>query len=187
MAGARFRARWAKQIVAACKRAPAPIATRLTAAIPESARLAIRRTGLLDWVDEAPFLALCGAIHETLDVSEREALWTGALRVALDAPLLAPLLAGGLGIFGRTPSAILRMTPQAWTLLTRDAGRAVHDRAGAEGRLSFVDMPAHLVADAAFVDMLRGYTAATLAWTGHHGTVTAAAEETSLYFDVRVD
>lgn len=187
MGDARFRARWAKQIVAACKRAPEPSNARLAAAIPTEVRGIIRRKGMLDWLDAPDFLVLCDAIHGALDDEARDELWASTLRAALQTPLLAPLLAGGLGIFGKHPAAMMRMTPQAWALLARDVGHAEFERQGTGGVVRFVDLPPHVAASIGFAGALRGYTAATLTWTGHRGHLVTEVTPTSIAFTLVLD
>ncbi len=132
-------------------------------------RVAVRGSGLLDWLDEPSFLGLCGAIQEGDDWPAQAHLWSRAMSLALDAPLLAPLRAGGMGIFGRSPRALLRMAPQTWSLLTRNAGVASFAPAGSGGVLKFSALPPTLAAHPGFASALRGYAQATIDWTGHRG------------------
>ena len=39
-------------------------------------------------------------------------------------PLMKPLATGAVRMFGRHPASIMRMTPQAWSLIYRNCGRA---------------------------------------------------------------
>jgi hypothetical protein len=181
----RYRARWAKQIVGACKRAPESARRRLEASIPDDVRNTIRGKGMLDWLAADDFVRLCDAIHDALDPVERDELWARTLQEALQTPLLAPLLAGGLGIFGRTPAALMRMTPQVWSLLARDSGHAEFTRAGQAGRISFVDLPAEVAASRGFAGALHGYTTLTLAWSGHTGRVEMTTTPAAIHVDVR--
>jgi hypothetical protein len=117
------RANWLKYTVRSAKRYPAPAGPRILDSIGDTLRTAIRAAGPLGWQPAEDFIALCRAIREGVGVEGAQAFWRKSLNDSINEPFIRPLALGGLYLFGFTPAALYRRTPQAWALVTRDAGQ----------------------------------------------------------------
>jgi hypothetical protein len=117
-----MRANWAKFTVRCAKRASEPTRGTLLAAIPETLRAEIREASALDWLPARVFVELCEAVRQGLGPSGGRVFWRQALRDAIRQPFIQPLARGALFLWGRTPAALVRRTPQAWQLVSRHCG-----------------------------------------------------------------
>jgi hypothetical protein len=117
-----MRANWAKFTVRCAKRAPEPLRGQILAAIPDALRAEIREAGSLDWVPARIWVELCEAIRTGAGPSGARAFWRQSLRDAIRQPFMAPLARGALFLWGKTPAALVRRTPQAWQLVSRNCG-----------------------------------------------------------------
>ena len=50
------------------------------------------------------------------------AFWRYSLHQSIQQPLIAPLVRGGLSLFGHGPVALYQRTPRAWSLVSRACG-----------------------------------------------------------------
>jgi hypothetical protein len=117
-----MRANWAKFTVRCAKRAPEPLRSSILAAIPESLRAEIREAGSLDWLPATVWVELCEAIRKGGGPAGARAFWRQSLRDAIRQPFMAPLARGAIFLWGKTPAALVRRTPQAWQLVSRHCG-----------------------------------------------------------------
>jgi hypothetical protein len=117
-----MRANWAKFTVRCAKRASEPTRGSLLAAIPETLRAEIREASSLDWLPARVFVELCEAVRQGLGASGARVFWRQALRDAIRQPFIQPLARGALFLWGKTPAALVRRTPQAWQLVSRHCG-----------------------------------------------------------------
>lgn len=117
-----MRANWAKFTVRCAKRAPEPLRTALLGAIPDALRAEIRDVGSLQWLPARAFVDLCEAIRGGAGVSGARGFWRHSLREAIRQPFMQPLARGALFLWGKTPAALVRRTPQAWQLVSKDCG-----------------------------------------------------------------
>jgi hypothetical protein len=117
-----MRANWAKFTVRSAKRAPEPLRSSLLGAIPDSLRAEIREAGALEWIPARIWSELCEAIRIGAGPVGARAFWRQSLRDAIRQPLIAPLARGAMFLWGKTPSALIRRTPQAWQLVSRNCG-----------------------------------------------------------------
>jgi len=104
------------------KRAAEPLAGQLLAAIPDALRSEIRAAGPLNWLPARVFVELCEAIRAGAGAAGARAFWRQSLRDAIRQPFMKPLASGALFLWGRTPAALVRRTPQAWQLVSRHCG-----------------------------------------------------------------
>ncbi len=117
-----LRANWAKFTMRCVKRAGEPLRGQLLAAIPDALRLEIREVGPLDWLPARVFVELCEAIRAGAGSDGARAFWRQSLRDAIRQPFIQPLARGALFLWGKTPTALVRRTPQAWQLVSRNCG-----------------------------------------------------------------
>ena len=117
------RANWLKYTVRSAKRFPGPAGARILALMGEPLRSSIRSAAPLAWQPAEHFVALCRAIREAVGVEGAQTFWRRSLHDSINEPFIRPLALGGLYLFGFTPAALYRRTPQAWALVTRDAGQ----------------------------------------------------------------
>jgi hypothetical protein len=119
---AQFRASYAKTVIGTIKRQPEAVAARLLEAIGPERRAKVREYGMLGWMPATDFLELVAILGKELGAARARPFWCDCLDLSLNRRLLAPLRAGAIALHGRHPGALLRMTPQAWQLVSRGAG-----------------------------------------------------------------
>jgi hypothetical protein len=117
-----MRANWCKFTVRCAKRAPEPLRAAILAAIPSALRDEIREASALDWLPARVWVELCEAIHVGGGAMGARGFWRQSLRDAIRQPFMAPLARGALFLWGKTPAALVRRTPQAWQLVSRHCG-----------------------------------------------------------------
>lgn len=104
------------------KRASEPVRGAMLAAIPEALRAEIREVGPLDWLPARVFVELCETIRVAAGPIGARVFWRQSLRDAIRQPFIQPLARGALFLWGKTPLALVRRTPQAWQLVSRNCG-----------------------------------------------------------------
>lgn len=112
---------WAKYTLATAKRAAEPIRTSVLQAIGEDLRAEIRKPAILEWIPARIFFDLMAAIARC-DERTAIAFWRYSLNQSISQPLISTLVEGGIHLFGRSPYALYKRTPRAWTLVSRDCG-----------------------------------------------------------------
>lgn len=117
-----MRANWAKFTVRCAKRSSEPLRASLLGAIPAALRAEIRDAGSLDWLPARVFVELCEALRAGAGAAGARGFWRQSLRDAIRQPFMQPLARGALFLWGKTPAALVRRTPQAWQLVSRDCG-----------------------------------------------------------------
>jgi hypothetical protein len=117
-----LRANWSKFTIRSAKRAPEPLRSELLGAIPVDLRAEIREAGPLEWIPARVFVELCEAIRLGAGPVGARAFWRQSLRDAIRQPFIQPLARGALFLWGKTPTALVRRTPQAWQLVSRNCG-----------------------------------------------------------------
>lgn len=114
-----MRASYCKGAVGAAKahpRAPA-LLSRI-----EQARASVRSASMMGWVEPEVFSELTDATLEVLGEQGARDFWAARLGEAFARPLMRPLLLGGLGMHGKSPGAVMKMTPQSYWLTFRGCG-----------------------------------------------------------------
>lgn len=102
------------------------------AAIPDALRAEIRETSSLEWIPARIFVELCEAIRLGAGPVGARSFWRQSLRDAIRQPFIQPLARGALFLWGKTPTALVRRTPQAWQLVARNCGELKAIEAGEE-------------------------------------------------------
>jgi hypothetical protein len=121
---AAFRAFWAKFTLATANKAGEPMRSLVLNAIGHELRGEIRQSAMLEWLPARIFTEMTGAIARC---DERLALafWRYSLSASISQPLISTLVDGGISVFGRSPMALYKRTPRAWTLVSRGCGEVV--------------------------------------------------------------
>lgn len=120
--GAMIRASYAKTVIGGIKRMPEKECDALLRGIGDGLRAEIRGYGMLEWMPAARFAELVSAIGKTLGSDGAQRFWRANLLLSLERRLLSPLRLGAIAIYGNSPRSLLKMTPQAWELVTRGGG-----------------------------------------------------------------
>jgi hypothetical protein len=136
------RASYGKTVIGGIKRRPEADQTKLFERIGEIRR-EVRDYGMLEWMPAERFVELVSGIHDTLGAKGAQTFWRENLLLSLERRLLSPLRLGAIAIHGNSPRSLLKMTPQAWELVTKDCGSCrVIDRSPSSVALSFEGLPA---------------------------------------------
>ena len=175
------RANWAKFTVRCAKRAPEPLRSSLLGAIPAALRSEIREAGSLDWLPARVWVELCEAIRVGAGSAGARAFWRQSLRDAIRQPFMAPLARGALFLWGKTPAALVRRTPQAWQLVSRHCGelKAIESEQAGKITLRVEQLPPPCRKQGLLL-MWEGGLMAQLDAVDTAGTVTVHAEDFAL-------
>lgn len=122
MADDLIRASWLKYTMRCVRRQPGETPARVKLAAGDALLREIREAAPMAWLPGSRFVSLCTALRDALGTEATRDFWAVSLREAIDQPLIRPLAWGGLQLFGRTPAALYRRTPQAWALVTKNMG-----------------------------------------------------------------
>jgi len=122
--------------VRCAKRAAEPLREALLSAIPSELRAEIREAGPLEWLPARVFVELCEAIRIGAGPIGARAFWRQSLRDAIRQPFIQPLARGALFLWGKTPTALVRRTPQAWQLVSRNCGALKAIESGDAGTIT---------------------------------------------------
>jgi hypothetical protein len=117
-----IRASYAKTVIGGIKRRPERESDALLKAIGEPMRAEIRNYGMLEWMPAQRFADLVSAITTALGPAAAKSFWRANLLLSLERRLLSPLRLGAIALYGNSPRSLLKMTPQAWELVTRNGG-----------------------------------------------------------------
>jgi hypothetical protein len=134
---------------------------------------AIRGAGVFTFLPAWFHVRLADATIDALGPTRSRAFWRDVMLSAFDRRLLSPLVRGALRIYGRSPASIMRMTPQAWSLVWRDCGRVWmdHGKASKRATMRFDGMPTELSQSAGVLQSFMANCDAAIAYLGCKGTV----------------
>lgn len=173
-----LRANWAKFTMRCVKRASEPVRTQLLTAIPDALRAEIRAPGPLNWLPARVFVELCEAIRAGAGSEGARAFWRYSLRDAIRQPFMKPLASGALFLWGRTPAALVRRTPQAWQLVSRHCGELSALGLGEPSAITLrVEQLPLVCRKQGLLLMWEGGLMAQLDTVGTEGSVVARAEQ----------
>lgn len=116
------RASYAKTVIRTMKQRPSAERDALLEGLDDSLRQEIREYGLFDWMAASQFARLANIVRDVLGPVRGKAFWRANLLDSLERALLAPLRLGAIAVYGNSPGSLLRMTPQAWELVSRSCG-----------------------------------------------------------------
>lgn len=136
-----IRASYAKTVVATMKLCGAEERSQLLARLDPGVRASIREYSLLDWMAAEEFARLVQLVLDTIGPARAKVFWRVNLLNSLERTLLRPLRLGAIALYGKSPGSLLRMTPQAWDLVSRNCGRCRTSEEPGGMRLRFEDLP----------------------------------------------
>ncbi len=173
-----IRANWTKLALKFLRQRPAPERDPVLARLGDDALRKVRAAGVFDWLPAPLHLSLVEALRATRGDEEARRFWRGLMLASFDRALLKPLFEGGLRLFGRSPRGILRMTPQAYQLVTRDCGSVRTESNDGDGGilLTFSELPPPLRVPG-WVEVCAGNCEAALDALGQQGTVRIGSRE----------
>ena len=175
-----LRANWAKFTMRCVKRSAEPVRGALLSAIPEALRREIREPGPLDWLPARAFAELCEAIRLGAGPAGARSFWRQSLRDAIRQPFIKPLARGALFLWGKTPAALVRRTPQAWQLVSRHCGELKAIESGEESAITLhVEQLPAICRKQGLLLMWEGGLMAQLDAVDAAGTVEMRAEQFS--------
>lgn len=184
--GAMIRASYAKTVIGGIKRRPERERDALLLGIGDALRTEIRNYGMLEWMPAARFVDLVRAISETVGADAAKAFWRANLLLSLERRLLSPLRLGAIAIYGNSPRSLLKMTPQAWELVTRNGGTCKTEDMPPNGVvLHFEALPSAL-RDRAMHALWSGGSESCIERMGFTGSAHAAAGARAGSVDVTV-
>ena len=162
------------------KRSAEPVRGALLSAIPEALRREIREPGPLDWLPARAFAELCEAIRLGAGPAGARSFWRQSLRDAIRQPFIKPLARGALFLWGKTPAALVRRTPQAWQLVSRHCGELKAIESGEESAITLhVEQLPAICRKQGLLLMWEGGLMAQLDAVDAAGTVEMRAEQFS--------
>jgi len=174
VAAPEFRANWSKLALKSVRRLAAPERDRVLDAIGEPTLAQIRAASALAWLPAEAHHRVALAVERELGSDGARAFFRDLMLVSFDRPLIRPLVEGGLRLFGATPKAVLRLTPQAWSLVARRCGTiAVEDGATPGGARLLVDGIPPALSTTALVAIVTGNCWAVLSRLRLDGDVVA--------------
>lgn len=178
MTAPQVRANWMKFIIHCAKELDEPSRSRILSAIPEDARREIRSSGRLEWIPAITFVRLADAIVDGVGPAGARAFWRRSLHGSIEVPFIRPLLHGALFLWGDTPAALVRRTPQAWLLTTRNCGEFRVVETGDDDSIIFrSDNVVPLFRTANLLPMWAGGLEAQLTWMRVAGSVTTNGDK----------
>jgi hypothetical protein len=169
---AQFRANYTKLALKLARRLPPPSSQDVLSSVGEPTVREIASAGVLQWLPAERHMRVVTAIYDTLGPAGAREFWGNLMLQSYQRSLLKPLVDGGLRLFGRGPHGILKLTPQAYSLIARDCGVIRVDEAPGLVRLHFDQLPA-LLRHPAFVELCHGNCLSVLGFLDQHGTVQA--------------
>jgi hypothetical protein len=171
-----FRANWTKLTLKFLRDRAAPDRDPILTRVSGEVLAQVRAAGVFEWLPASLHLAIANAVHGALGQYGSRRFWRDLMVLSFDRSLLKPLVDGGIRLFGRSPLGILRMTPQAYSLISRDCGVVRVDPGPGPGsvRLTFDALPPQLRVPA-WVEVCAGNCEAALAALDLRGTVTTDA------------
>jgi hypothetical protein len=120
---------------------------------------------------------LAEVIRQVCGSTEARAFWRMSFRESINQPMLAPLARGALILFGNVPGALVRRTPQAWQLFTRNCGSLKAVDVGDENAVLLrVENFPRICRVAGFVSMVEGGLESEMDYFRVRGTVETRAD-----------
>jgi hypothetical protein len=170
-----FRANWTKLVLKWVRQRPDRDV--VLGVIGSDAIARVHGAGVFEWLPATVHMHVTEAIRAAIGGDARR-FWRDLMHASLSRSLLKPLLDGGLRLFGRSPHSILRMTPQAVSLIARGCGSIVVSRGEAAGstRLTFENLPP-LLARTSWVEVCAGNCEGVLDYLSLDGKVTTRVGE----------
>lgn len=149
----------------------------LCARIGEERLATIRAAGPIAWLPAEHHVAVADATIDLYGLREARAAWREVMLAAFERSMLSALVSGALRVYGAKPSSLMRMTPQAWSLVWRDCGKVWMEDAGeAHAVMRFEGLPPVLAQSPGVVESFVANCDAAIAYVKCHGKVSAHRE-----------
>jgi len=178
MADPQIRASWPKLILRSAKQFKDATGAAVAASVPDDLRREIREIGHLGWLDARSFMKLLDIVSTRLGDDGSRAFWRASFQEALGQPLIAPLARGALAMWGDSPGALVRRTPEAWIFFARNCGslRALPASEDDAVVLHFESL-APVLRKGSFVHLVEGGMQSEIDYVHGAGTVETRAEQ----------
>jgi hypothetical protein len=177
MADPQIRASWPKLVLRSAKQYKDARGAAIAASVPDDLRREIREIGHLGWLDARPFMKLLDIIDGALGEAASRDFWHASFQEAIHQPLIAPLARGALAMWGDSPSALVKRTPEAWIFFTRNCGTfRVLPANEDDAIVMHFEGVAPLLRTASFLHMVEGGMRSELDYVNAVGTVETRAE-----------
>lgn len=122
MTDPQVRSNWPKFVLRWTKRLNGPNGAPIVDAVPSDLRREIREVPRFTWYDARLLTDLTDVVHRACGSAGARAFWRASFLESITQPMMAPLARGALMLWGNTPDALVRRTPQAWQFVTRECG-----------------------------------------------------------------
>ena len=172
MTAPQFRANWTKLALKRVGRLDEPHRSTVLTLVGDTSLRAVREAGVLGWLAADHHHKVAAAIDQALGATSARHFWRDLMLLSFERSLLRPLVEGGLRVFGRTPRSVLRLAPQAYSLIARHAGvlSITDGRARGSVRVAFDALPS-LLRSRAFLELCHGNCLAVLRFLDSDGEV----------------
>jgi hypothetical protein len=172
-----IRASWPKFVLRCAKQFKDASGQAIALGVSEDLRRQIREVGHLGWHDARTLMELLDIIDEKTGEIGSRSFWRASFNEAITQPLIAPLARGALAMWGDSPGALVRRTPEAWIFFTRNCGALRAVPAGEEGAiiLHFEGL-AKILRARSFLHMVEGGMQSEMDYVHATGTVETRAE-----------
>ena len=173
----KIRANWLKFTVRSAKRHPT-LGEPILAALPLGMREEIRAAGPLSWLPARAFGELCEAVRLGCGSLGARTFFRQSLHDAITQPLMKPLVHGAVHVWGRSPAALVRRTPQAWQLVAKNCGELRCVEVSEPNAISLrVDRVPSGCRVLGLLHMWEGGFVGQMDWVRAQGTVETRAED----------
>lgn len=140
----------------------------------ESVLRGLESLSRLDWVPLSWDIEVTRVAEAMGGLAAVRALNKRAMLLSLEGPLIRPIVAGGVGLFGPTPRTFVRMLSHAWSAATRELGSiTVANLNDDGGRVDFVGLPPAALSDAIWLEGFCGVIEGIYETTRHRGSATS--------------
>jgi hypothetical protein len=187
-ANAMIRASYTKLALRHFKTAEAKEYPELLSAIGPDVMAEIRNAGSLEWLPARVHAKVADSTVSHFGARASRALWRDVMMGAFERGMLRPLVGGALRLYGRNPASIMKMTPQGWSLVWRECGRAWMDSVSPRhARMRFEGLPRVIVDSPGIVDSFVANCEAAVAYLKCHGQINAHRDQLAAgRFDIDV-
>lgn len=169
----RVRASYVKLAVGTAKRQIPSRRDAILAALGDDLRQRIRTAGTLEWLPATAFLEFVATVARSVGANASREFWQANMLESLSGRLLTPLRVGATRLFGNNPGSLVRMTPQAWRLVTANCGvSSVDVSETGKAVLRFDGLPAMFRETSAMLDVWAGGCDACIERAGFRGAST---------------
>jgi hypothetical protein len=138
----------------------------------------IRGASSLTWLPARLHGRVADSAASYFGAREARGMWRDVMLDAFERGMLRPLVGGALRLYGRNPSSIMRMTPQGWSLVWRECGRAWMDTVSLRhARMRFENLPPDITESPGIIDSFIANCEAAVAYLKCRGQITARRED----------